>query len=98
MYIYTGRVESEKKCLTHDTQLLSLPDCLPPINGGDAHRADGGLLKVRHIKMENNIQVFKNEQFGEIRTTIKDNEPWFVGKDVAEVWGIQEQQMLSDSM
>jgi len=37
--------------------------------------------------MENNIQIFKNEQFGEIRTIIKDNEPWFVGKDVAKVLG-----------
>lgn len=33
----------------------------------------------------NELQVFKNQEFGEIRTvTIKD-EPWFVGKDVAEV-------------
>lgn len=37
--------------------------------------------------MENNIQIFNHEQFGEIRTIIKDNEPWFVGKDVAEVLG-----------
>ena len=37
--------------------------------------------------MENNIQIFKNEQFGEIRTIIKDNEPWFVGNDVAKVLG-----------
>lgn len=35
----------------------------------------------------NELQVFKNQEFGEIRTvTIKD-EPWFVGKDVAEILG-----------
>lgn len=33
------------------------------------------------------LQIFKNESFGEVRTLIIDNEPWFVGKDVAEVLG-----------
>lgn len=33
------------------------------------------------------LQIFKNESFGEVRTMIIDNEPWFVGKDVAEVLG-----------
>lgn len=35
----------------------------------------------------NNLQIFKNEEFGEIRTVTIDNEPWFVGKDVAEALG-----------
>ena len=35
----------------------------------------------------NNLQIFKNEQFGEIRTVAIKNEPWFVGKDVAEALG-----------
>ena len=33
------------------------------------------------------IQIFKNSQFAEIRVMVKDGEPWFVGKDVAEVLG-----------
>lgn len=33
------------------------------------------------------LQVFKNEQFGEIRTTIRDGEVWFVAKDIAENLG-----------
>lgn len=33
------------------------------------------------------IKIFKNPQFGAIRTTEKDGEPWFVGKDVAEALG-----------
>ena len=33
------------------------------------------------------IQIFKHEKFGDIRTINKDGEPWFVGKDVAEVLG-----------
>ena len=32
--------------------------------------------------MDNKIEVFKNEQFGEIRTTLIENEPWFVAVDV----------------
>lgn len=35
----------------------------------------------------NKLQIFKNEEFGEVRTVTIDNEPWFVGKDVAEALG-----------
>lgn len=35
----------------------------------------------------NDIIIYKNEQFGEIRTMERDGEIWFVGKDVAEVLG-----------
>lgn len=35
----------------------------------------------------NKIQVFQNEAFGQVRVITKDGEPWFVGKDVAEVLG-----------
>ena len=35
------------------------------------------------------LQIFKNEEFGEVRTVSIDNEPWFVGKDVAEALGYQ---------
>lgn len=37
--------------------------------------------------MNNEIQIFSNEEFGEIRTLAIDDEPWFVGKDVAEILG-----------
>lgn len=35
----------------------------------------------------NELQIFKNPEFGEIRTIEVKNEPWFVGKDVAEILG-----------
>lgn len=38
----------------------------------------------------NNIEIFRNDEFGEVRTTIIDNEPWFVGKDVAEILGYSD--------
>ncbi len=35
----------------------------------------------------NQLEIFKNREFGEIRTVAIDGEPWFVGKDIAEVLG-----------
>lgn len=34
-----------------------------------------------------NIQVFDNDELGSVRTVMIDNEPWFVGKDVADILG-----------
>lgn len=33
------------------------------------------------------IEIFKNEEFGQVRTMLINNEPYFVGKDVAEILG-----------
>lgn len=33
------------------------------------------------------IQIFKNEQFGEVRTMDKNGEPWFVANDICKVLG-----------
>lgn len=35
----------------------------------------------------NELQIFNSEEFGEVRTVTIDNEPWFVGKDVALALG-----------
>lgn len=35
----------------------------------------------------NEIEIFKNEEFGEVRTLVVNNEPMFVGKDVALALG-----------
>lgn len=35
----------------------------------------------------NELKIFENPEFGKIRTVEVDGEPWFVGKDVAEVLG-----------
>lgn len=37
--------------------------------------------------MANEIQVFNNPKFGEVRTVIIDGDVWFVGKDVAQALG-----------
>ena len=33
----------------------------------------------------NEIKIFENNEFGQIRIMEKDGEPWFVGKDVANI-------------
>ena len=40
----------------------------------------------RRNKM-NELQVFKNQEFGSVRTLVINNEPWFIGKDVARALG-----------
>ncbi len=37
--------------------------------------------------MTTDVTVFKNKEFGQIRTVMIDGEPWFVGKDIAEALG-----------
>ena len=41
----------------------------------------------------NELQIFNNEEFGEIRTITKDGEPWFVASDIAKALGYR---MASD--
>ncbi|KON10055.1 phage antirepressor KilAC domain-containing protein [Clostridium botulinum] len=36
-----------------------------------------------------NLQIFKNQEFGSVRTIKKKNEIWFVGKDVAKCLGYE---------
>lgn len=42
----------------------------------------------------NEIEIFKNDEFGEVRTTTIDGEPYFVGKDVLKSWVMQNLLML----
>lgn len=35
--------------------------------------------------MNNGLQIFENTEFGSIRTLEIDGEPWFIGKEVAEI-------------
>ena len=37
-----------------------------------------------------NLKIFKNPEFGSIRTVEINNEPWFVGKDVADALGYSQ--------
>ena len=49
------------------------------------HRRKGEIL------IKNEVQVFQNEEFGEVRTTEVNAEIWFVAKDVAGALGYANQ-------
>lgn len=40
----------------------------------------------------NELQIFKNEEFGQVRTLVINNEAYFVGKDIAEILGYAKPQ------
>lgn len=37
------------------------------------------------MPIENKIKIFESEEFGKVRTVVKDGEAWLVGKDVADI-------------
>lgn len=39
-----------------------------------------------------NIQIFNNPEFGNVRTVTIDGEPWFVGKDIASALGYEKER------
>lgn len=39
----------------------------------------------------NDLRIFDSPEFGQVRTMMIDGEPWFVGKDVAEILGYANQ-------
>lgn len=47
------------------------------------------LVKRKEDKHMSDIMIFKNDNFGEIRSLEINNEPWFVAKDVCEILDIK---------
>lgn len=45
-----------------------------------------------------NIRVFENPEFGNVRTTLIDGEPWFVGNDVAQALGYGNGKSLPNAI
>ena len=48
--------------------------------------------------MENQMQVFNNEQFGDVRTVLKDGEPWFVVADVCAYFGVANRNRIMQTV
>lgn len=42
------------------------------------------------LETRNEIEIFNNENFGQIRTIVIDGEPWFIGKDIAIALGYSD--------
>lgn len=60
---------------------------------GDEHKKDrrskrrSGEIARKVLYMSNSIRIFENNQFGQVRTLTINDQPFFVGKDVAEILG-----------
>lgn len=46
----------------------------------------------------NELKIFENEQFGKVRAVKIDEEPWFVGKDVAAALGYGQGKSLANAV
>lgn len=45
------------------------------------------IRKGKKVSKVNELSIFDNKEFGQLRTITINNEPWFVGKDVCEMFG-----------
>lgn len=46
----------------------------------------------------NELQIFHNETFGEVRTITRDGEPWFVAADVCAYFGVTNRNRLMQQL
>lgn len=53
---------------------------------------------MNELAERNELEVFNNENFGQIRTVIINNEPWFVAKDVCDILGITNPTMAMNGL
>lgn len=47
---------------------------------------------LMQLSLSENIKIFNNAEFGEIRVMLIDDDPWFVGKDIAVALGYNNPQ------
>lgn len=47
---------------------------------------------------ENSIRIFENEAFGQVRTVVKDGEPWFCLADVCRVLELSNSRMVKERL
>jgi prophage antirepressor-like protein len=50
------------------------------------------------LSLSENIKIFNNAEFGEIRVMLIDDDPWFVGKDIAAALGYGEGKSLANAV
>ena len=48
--------------------------------------------------MTNELQIFENNQFGQVRAIMKDGEPWFVAADVCKALGLEQVSRAMDRL
>lgn len=55
-------------------------------------------MKDKDKNENKELQIFNNTEFGEVRTTVIDGEPWFVGKDIAAALGYGAGKSLANAV
>nr|WP_255300850.1 BRO family protein [Bacillus thuringiensis] len=46
----------------------------------------------------NQLQVFNNKEFGQVRTVVQDENVWFVAKDVSDILGFSEASAMTRTL
>lgn len=55
-------------------------------------------MKNKDKNENKELQIFNTPEFGEVRTTVIDGEPWFVGKDIAAALGYGAGKSLANAV
>lgn len=48
--------------------------------------------------MNNELKIFENPEFGQVRVVMQDGDPWFVGKDIAAALGYSGGKALNNAV
>lgn len=59
------------------------------------------MLKQKSVTVENGVQIFNNQEFGNVKVNVIDNEPWFCLGDVCKVLDLRQgdvRQRLDDGV
>lgn len=83
---YTLRTGTREVIGNHGQSSKRVTDIPESLKKFNLDTRPGGHEGRKERKMEE-LKIFENQEFGQIRTLVIDNEPWFVGKDVAERLG-----------
>lgn len=62
-------------------------NCNNSSNGSNIDATTTNVNTTTNTVVDTGLMLFKNEEFGSVRVKMIDNEPWFVGKDVAVALG-----------
>lgn len=83
----TGRLASGRANNIEMTEYEGFDDWRNKLADFDDTREDFDVVEKPAKKNGAVMRIFDNPDFGEVRTIVIDDEPWFVGRDVASILG-----------
>lgn len=87
--ILLEQIRTIDKCRIEKYICTLNPDVMKEVD--DKIKISLALNKKEREEEMNELQIFKNDEFGDIRTMNINGEPWFVGFDVADALGYKNQ-------